>query len=97
VRSKSTELEKLMLLQPPCETGVVEVVEAVNRIPKCFIILFFDKQVIVCVIHGLNIELKSNQDAYYLMSRELTCCTAIRYERMSGIWSTWRNMRTTRE
>lgn len=43
MRSKSTELKKFMLLQPPCKTGVVEVVKAVDRIPKCFIILLFDK------------------------------------------------------
>jgi hypothetical protein len=40
-----------------CKANIVEVIEAINGIPKCFVIFLLDKQVIVGVINSLDVEL----------------------------------------
>ncbi len=47
-----------MLLKTLRKVDVVEVVEAVDRVAQSFVIFLFDEQVIVCVVNGLEVELR---------------------------------------
>ena len=55
---KPTELEQLMLLKVPGKLDVVEVVEAVDRITECLVVLLLDEQVVVRVVDGLDVQLE---------------------------------------
>ena len=48
-----------MAFQSFSKADVVKVVEAVDRVPKCLVILFFDKEVIVSIIDSFDIELST--------------------------------------
>ena len=54
---KPTELEQLMLLKVPGKLDVVEVVEAVDRITECLVVLLLDEQVVVRIVDSLDVEL----------------------------------------
>jgi len=42
-----------MLLQPFSEADVVEIIKAINRITKSFVVLFFYEQVVVGIVDCL--------------------------------------------
>ncbi len=48
-----------MFLQSPGKRDIVEVVKAVNRVPQCLVIFFFNEQIVVCVVDRVDIELQS--------------------------------------
>ena len=58
VRDHSPELEKFVLLQPLRQADVVEVVEAVDRVPQGLVILLFDEKVVVDIVHRLDVQLR---------------------------------------
>jgi hypothetical protein len=60
MRGQSTEFKKLMSLEFLRKADVVEIVKAVDGIPKCLVVFFLDEQVIVCIVNGLNIKLMEN-------------------------------------
>lgn len=78
-----------MLLELLGEGNVVEIVETVDRIPKGVVIFFLDQKGVVSIVDGFDVQLCScvNQGPPKAGQKPLTCCTAIRYERMSGMWS----------
>ena len=47
-----------MLFKLASQFQVVEVVEAVDRVPKCLVVLFFNEEVVVCIIDCLDVELE---------------------------------------
>jgi hypothetical protein len=57
MRSQSAEFKKLMSFQFLRKADVVEVIKAVDRVTKRFIVLFLDEQVIVCIVDSFNIKL----------------------------------------
>jgi len=54
---QSAEFKKLMLLKFLRKADVIEVVKAVDGIPKRLVVFFLDEEVIVCIIDGLDVEL----------------------------------------
>lgn len=76
-----------MLLELASQLEVVEVVETVDGISQCVVVLFLNEQLVVSVVDGFNVKLRKsesyNQEASEV--RGLTCCTAMRYDRMSGM------------
>jgi hypothetical protein len=60
MRSQSTEFEKLMSLKFLRKTNVVEIVKAVDGIPKRLVVFFLDEQLVVSIVHGLDVKLKWN-------------------------------------
>ena len=55
--SKSSELKKFVLLKPPSKANVIEVVEAIDRVTECLVVLFFNKEVVVSIIYSFNVQL----------------------------------------
>ena len=39
------------------EADVVEIIEAVDRITQCLVVLFLNEQIVVRVVDGFNVEL----------------------------------------
>ena len=88
VSSQPPELEQSVLLELLSEGDIIEIVEAVNRVPEGVVIFLLDQKRVVSVIDRLNVQLRSCISRRFLgYQKPLTCWTAIRYERMSGIWS----------
>lgn len=89
VSSQPPEFEQSVLLELLGEGDIVEVIEAVDRIPKGVVIFFLDQKSVVCIVDGFDVQLCScvNRGSSRLGQKPLTCCTAIRYDRMSGMWS----------
>ena len=56
--SQPAELEKRVLLELARQLQVVEVVEAVDRVPQRLVVLLLDEQVVVCIIDSLDVELE---------------------------------------
>ena len=44
-----------------CEIDVVEVVEAVDRVPQRLVVLLLDEQVVVGVVDGFDVELQRSK------------------------------------
>ncbi len=57
--SQSSEFQEIMALQSLGKANVVKVIKAVNRITEGFVIFLLDQEVVVGVIHRLNVELRT--------------------------------------
>ena len=55
--SQSPKLKKWVLLELASKLHVVEVVEAVDRVPERLVVLFLDQKVVVRIVDRLNVEL----------------------------------------
>ena len=55
--SKTAEFEQLVLFKLTGKLDVVEVVEAVDRVAQGLVVLLFNEQVVVGIVHCLDIEL----------------------------------------
>ena len=88
VSSQPPELKQSVLLQLLGKGDIVEIVETVNRVPKGVVVFLLDQKSVVGIVDSLNIQLRLCISRRSLGHQKLlTCCTAIRYERMSGMWS----------
>ena len=56
--SKSAELEKFMMLETLGKSNVVEVVEAIYRVTECLVVLFLDKERVVCLVNSSDVKLE---------------------------------------
>ena len=59
--SQPAELEKRVLLELARQLQVVEVVEAVDRVPQRLVVLLLDEQVVVGIVDGLDVELQTSK------------------------------------
>ena len=50
-----------MLLKIASQFDIVEVVEAVDGIPQCLVVLLLDEQVVVGIVDGLDVELQRSK------------------------------------
>ena len=66
---QSAELEKRVLLKLARQLQVVEVVEAVDRVPQRLVVLLLDQEVIVCVVDRFDVQLDNANQS--LRSSEL--------------------------
>lgn len=57
---QSSEFQKFMLFQPLGEVDIVEIIEAVDRIPQRLVIFFLNEQIVVSIINGLEVKLRLN-------------------------------------
>ena len=56
--SQPAELEKRVLLELARQLQVVEVVEAVDRVPQRLVVLLLNEQVVVGIVDGFDVELQ---------------------------------------
>ena len=56
-----------MLLKLTRQLDVIEVVETVNGISESLVVFLLDKQIVVRVIDGLNVELAMEQVGHHAM------------------------------
>ena len=52
-----------MLLELTSQLDVVEVVEAVDGIPQCLVVLLLDEQVVVGIVDGFDVELRGRDQS----------------------------------
>ena len=87
--SEAAELEKFVMFETLGKRDVVEVVAAIYRITEGLVVLFFDKERVVCLVDSSDVKLEiyTHQIMSEYVERQLTCWTAMRYERIRGMWS----------
>ena len=56
-----------MLLKLTRQLDVIEVVETVNGISESLVVFLLDKQIVVRVVDGLNVELSMEQVGHHAM------------------------------